>query len=585
MNFIFTIAFRNLFRQKRRNILLGTAIATGTAILILANAFAHGISDILFNQIIVYVAGHISVGFTNNGNMYSQVFHDAPRMKEVVRKVIPNTTHLQEAIGIMARAIGNGKSDNVIMVGMDLNAKLGKKEEEQYQKNFKIIEGNLDDLKNHKYELPVALAVDKAKYLNVKLHDNLRVRFIDINGQNQACKLIIVAIMKPSNVFMSAPIFLEVQDLKKIGGYGPNDMGQMYIRIADPKKFAKKYADSLYKALIPQLAVVEGKLDIKGNSSDVKVIGFRSDSVGLAVMKAEMEIFKGKDTAIGKSSVCMGARLAKKLSVAPGDTCRVTYKGKYDSISTVWPMIISSIIDGSGKASDFIYVNDRDFFKQYYSHWPPRPSDTLGLPSHKDTFYPALAGEWFLMERSKTTQDAANRYSELARKRIKGTSVNVQSMYESASTVLNLEYALNMITFVAVMLLFFIILIGVVNTLRMTIRERTREIGTVRAIGMQRKDVRNTFLIESGFLAFFSALAGTALAFTAMWGFTQITFNNMQDNPMGMLLDSGHLHFAPTAGATIFFILFIIALSVVTAWFPARKAAKLSAAEALRHFE
>jgi ABC-type antimicrobial peptide transport system permease subunit len=77
--------------------------------------------------------------------------------------------------------------------------------------------------------------------------------------------------------------------------------------------------------------------------------------------------------------------------------------------------------------------------------------------------------------------------------------------------VVQLEGALNLITLIAVLVLFFIILIGVVNTLRMTIRERTREIGTNRAIGMQAYDVRNTFLFETFFLAFFACITGILL--------------------------------------------------------------------------
>jgi putative ABC transport system permease protein len=162
----------------------------------------------------------------------------------------------------------------------------------------------------------------------------------------------------------------------------------------------------------------------------------------------------------------------------------------------------------------------------------------------------------------------------------------VGSMYETASMVLNLEYALNLITFICVMLLFFIILIGVVNTLRMTIRERTREIGTVRAIGMQRVDVRNSFLIETGMLALISAAVGTMVAFAAMWGLSQITFKTGDNpNPLSMLLVDGHLFFAPTAGAIVFFVILIVGIAVVTAYFPARRAARLSAADALRHFE
>jgi ABC-type antimicrobial peptide transport system permease subunit len=150
--------------------------------------------------------------------------------------------------------------------------------------------------------------------------------------------------------------------------------------------------------------------------------------------------------------------------------------------------------------------------------------------------------------------------------------------------VVNLEVALNLITLGAVMVLFFIILIGVVNTLRMTIRERTREIGTVRAIGMQKNDVRNTFLLETFFLSLFSTIAGALAAFAVMAGLSLIKINT-QDNPLGMLLVNGHLNFAPTLVGTIAYTLLILLIAVATAYFPAQRAAKMSAASALRHYE
>jgi ABC-type lipoprotein release transport system permease subunit len=54
---------------------------------------------------------------------------------------------------------------------------------------------------------------------------------------------------------------------------------------------------------------------------------------------------------------------------------------------------------------------------------------------------------------------------------------------------------------------------------------------------------------------------------------------------MSMLLVNSHLNFVPSIGATIFYIALIVAISVATAYFPARRAAKMPAADALRHFE
>ena len=172
MNVILKISLRNLLRQKRRNILLGVAMAFGTMILVLASSFSHGISDVLFNKIVVYVAGHVSVGFSESGNMYKQVFHDGDRMIAIVKKELSDITQIQEALGIFSRAIGNGKSDNVIMVGVDLKRTINvkqseevkRKEQEEYKQNFKMVEGNFLDLNDSGIENPVAVSLEKARY-------------------------------------------------------------------------------------------------------------------------------------------------------------------------------------------------------------------------------------------------------------------------------------------------------------------------------------------------------------------------------------------------------------------------------------
>jgi ABC-type antimicrobial peptide transport system permease subunit len=161
--------------------------------------------------------------------------------------------------------------------------------------------------------------------------------------------------------------------------------------------------------------------------------------------------------------------------------------------------------------------------------------------------------------------------------------MDVATMYETASMVIKLEYALNLITLGAVLILFFIIQVGVVNTLRMTIRERTREIGTMRAIGMRKKDLRNLFLLETFFLSLFACAAGVLLAFAAMELLSLITFHT-GSNPLGMLLVNSHLHFKPSLIGTGFYLLLILTIAVITAWFPARRASNLPPSEALRHF-
>ncbi|MBN1576845.1 MAG: FtsX-like permease family protein [Chitinispirillaceae bacterium] len=590
MDFLFTISLRNLFRQRRRSILLGTAIMFGTAILVLANAFAHGISEVLFNEIVSYVAGHVSVSFTKGGNANNQIFHDGDRIRAIIKERVPSVKRVDEAIGVFARAIGNGKADNVVMVGMDPSGEgVDEKEMEKYAKAFTFINGSFDNLGDSTIENPVGLSVEKAKALNVKYGDVMRVRYTDIHGQTQAARLTVATIYKPSNVFMSVPIFFHVKTVRRLLGYGPHDVPQLYLIIDNPKRDAKRFADSLHAGLKPPLAVIDGDLSFRSETIATTLLCLRTDSASLACADSGLRLISqtANDSANRKKSVIVSSAFAAATGMKPGDTCSVAFEGKFDSSRATVRLIVTAIADtGAGIDGNVVLVNEKDFYKAFYDTWPKSTAAGTG-PFRPDTtngIYKALGGEWLLVPRSSTTKDMMKLYREIAQKGWRAIVVDVGSMYETASMVLNLEYALNLITFICVMLLFFIILIGVINTLRMTIRERTREIGTVRAIGMQRVDVRNSFLIETGLLALISAVVGTIVAFAAMWGLSRLTFK-AGENPLGMLLVDGHLFFAPTAGAIVFFVVLIVGIAVVTAYFPARRAAKLSAADALRHFE
>src|SRR5262249_10471167 len=56
-----------------------------------------------------------------------------------------------------------------------------------------------------------------------------------------------------------------------------------------------------------------------------------------------------------------------------------------------------------------------------------------------------------------------------------------------------------------------IVAAGVLNTALMSVFERTREVGTLRAVGARRGRVLQLYLVEAVFLGFFGALAGGAL--------------------------------------------------------------------------
>ena len=67
----------------------------------------------------------------------------------------------------------------------------------------------------------------------------------------------------------------------------------------------------------------------------------------------------------------------------------------------------------------------------------------------------------------------------------------------------------------------FVALFGITNTLSLSVYERTREIGLMRAIGTLRKQIRNMVFIESSIISIFGALLGTGLGIFFAWSLIQ----------------------------------------------------------------
>lgn len=590
MHLLMRLSLRNLFRQKRRNILLGMAMAFGVMILVIANSFSHGISDIMFNKILRWVTGHVSISFYEKSRMNSQVFRDKERLAAILQDEKDNIIVAEEAIGMFMRAIGNGKSDNVVLVGVDTTAykNTSEKTMKEVEESFRLIEGSWDDLSNKEIENAAIVSEEKARYLNVKKNDVIRLRFRNIAGQDQAARVTVRGIMKNDNIFMQPVIFVDLKNVKEIMGYRPYETGNIAFTIKEPVKNAAPLADRIHARLKPETAVIYGKVKAQNKQQSVAVFGSKSDESAKKKLTELLKLKSGTlEKALAKDGVIVSQPLAAGLNVKAGDEVTVEYGHKFDNESTALTYTISAIAERiEGLGDNFILVNEEKFYTPYYENLP-KPLNVYPevKPVPKDApIAEILAPEWILLNRTANTDEYKKKFRELGKKKWKGTVVDVTTMYESASDILKLEGVLNLITLSAVMVLFFIIVLGVINTLRMTIRERTREIGTVRAIGMQRNEVRSVFIFETFFLTLFAAIAGVIMAFVLMKMLSLFTIQ-LQDNPFGMLLVNGHLHFMPTVFGVIGNILIVIVISVLTAYFPAKRAANLLPAKALRHFE
>lgn len=161
-----------------------------------------------------------------------------------------------------------------------------------------------------------------------------------------------------------------------------------------------------------------------------------------------------------------------------------------------------------------------------------------------------------------------------------GTRFSITTVNDVLEPVATLVGILEGASFGLFLVLMAITGVGLLNTFRMILIERTREIGTIRAVGMQRRAVRRMFLLEAVMLALAGAAAGLVVAGIAALILGQIRFQDVAG--LALLLDRGRFAFPVNVGNLLLTISTLLAITVVSALLPARRAARLRPAEALR---
>lgn len=115
---------------------------------------------------------------------------------------------------------------------------------------------------------------------------------------------------------------------------------------------------------------------------------------------------------------------------------------------------------------------------------------------------------------------------------------------------------------------------GAMNTMYAIVAARTREIGTLRAIGFSRRSILFCFLVESIILALLGGALGCLLAFP-MNGFTTGTGNTASFSEVAFA-------FRVTPPSLIAGMIFALAMGVIGGLLPSWRAARLAIASALR---
>ena len=356
----------------------------------------------------------------------------------------------------------------------------------------------------------------------------------------------------------------------------------------------ESYLDIINKAELPVRTISprtvyygkEVRLFFGGNYINLlRMIGADFDTEGkelskLPFVEGGIDGMSGED---GKDGILISTEAARLLGARIGDDVIVFLVTEGNQNNTA-NMVVKGIFDETNIFGYAAYMNRNTLnaLMDKNSGWATEiavyAKEGVGISRLSERIRLKLAETKDVSPSIKTRKDFSsfrsgnrNNNNEIA------AVVSVDAQLEQLKNLLD---AFLGCTYFVLVIFLVIVMIGILNTYRVIVYERTREIGTMRAIGMQAGDVRRIFLYEAAALAVIASAVGFILGFVTfrLLGL----FDLSRVTAAGMFTEGGRLQYFVGLRSVVLNLLFMLLAVVAATWKPARQASLMPPAQALR---
>ena len=277
---------------------------------------------------------------------------------------------------------------------------------------------------------------------------------------------------------------------------------------------------------------------------------------------------------------------ADKLSAKVGDRLTIaapTFRGTNNTVDVTVVAVAKSV----GMLSSFnVFINEQQLRKLYQLN-----DETTGalLVYLKDIRQVKVVQERMrevLKQDGYTMMEADPRafwmkFDAVNHESWTGQRLDITTWEDETSFVKWIVTILSFFATVVILILVVIIAVGIMMVVWISIRERTREIGTLRAVGMQRRSVLAMFVTEGFLLGLVGTVAGTVLGLLLTLALNAA--NIQLPKSWQFVFMSERLIITPTAFWLAFGVIFITAIITAISVIPSFLAARLKPISAMSH--
>jgi len=281
------------------------------------------------------------------------------------------------------------------------------------------------------------------------------------------------------------------------------------------------------------------------------------------------------------------ASQAKKLEVGVGDQITVvaeTTRGATNSVE----LTVAAITEDMGMMSMWTaFVNKRMVHELYATAPETSGAVMIFLQDIAQTDAVLARLQKVLPEKGYTVLEHKSepfwqKLDQLPHEDWTGARLDLTTWEDESSFLKWVITAFNGVSFFLVGVLLLIIVIGIMNTMFMSVRERTGEVGTLRAIGMGRGRVLGMFLTEALILGLAASTLGGVLGGVLALSLDAAAISVPSDAARMVLL-SDVIHLAATPGQVIAAVIVFTGVTALSALYPAFRAARMRPVTAIHH--
>ncbi len=353
------------------------------------------------------------------------------------------------------------------------------------------------------------------------------------------------------------------------------------IQIHNPEFLLNEEAKYMVPAAQQKIKEIEKISQVKGVSLRLKATGMaasanagagitiRGVNIGqeLKVSDIKDHILKGNYLAKNeKFPVILGQKLSHKLDLGLGDKLIITLS---DSSGTITSGAFNIV--GIYKTSNTQFDESNVFVKK---------SDLAKLAG-----YPVTAGNEIAirLKSNLETPMVVDKLNKMMAGEVQSKKIIIQSWDQIQPLLKSMVEMMDYFSFLFLVVIMAALAFAIINTMLMAVMERTREIGMLMVLGMNKRKIFIMILFETIFLSIIGAIIGLGLSilivhYYATYGF-DLTSSAAGLNSFGY---STRIFFRVSNQFYLISLILVVIIAIISGISPALKALKLQPATAIR---